>query len=59
MKNLGGELLCVLVRFTPKCPTWHVLVFDTKIAGLSDIFVESGLVTSDSLAGVMNGKHYN
>ena len=30
-----------------------------KDAGLSDIFVESGLVTSGSLAGVMNGKHYN
>ena len=30
-----------------------------KDAGLSDIFVESGLVVSGSLAGVMNGKHYN
>ena len=30
-----------------------------KDAGLSDIFVESGLVASGSLAGVMNGKHYN
>lgn len=30
-----------------------------KDAGLSDIFVESGLVASGSLAGVMNGKYYN
>lgn len=30
-----------------------------KDAGLSDIFLEAGLVASGSLDGVMNGKHYN
>ena len=54
-----NDWLSGLALFTPSVPSLLLLANDFGDAGLPDVLMESGIVASGSVAGVIEGHHYN